>query len=124
MLRGGASMRAELCRPWGPVFRGRAVDETVIDQHLGEHVPDYAAPRLPTPSMKALEGAVRRAKSSAPGPDRLPASAWPLDERLLQVLYSLMVGLFAGREPPWGLNFSDLAFVPKGDELADAVDVL
>ena len=35
-----------------------------------------------------------------------------------------MVGLFAGRAPPWGLNFSRLAFVPKGDEPADAVDVV
>eukprot|EP00959_Pyramimonas_sp_CCMP1952_P367510 7697706-Pyramimonas_sp.AAC.1 len=100
------------------------VDEAMINQYLDEHIPEYEAPQLPTPSMQALAGALRRAKPSAPGPDRLPASAWLLDERLLQVLYSVMVGLFAGRVPPWGLNFSNLAFVPKGDEPADAVDVV
>ena len=34
-----------------------------------------------------------------------------------------MLELYAGKPAPWGFNFSDMVFVPKGDDPTDVVDV-
>eukprot|EP00959_Pyramimonas_sp_CCMP1952_P074882 1564751-Pyramimonas_sp.AAC.1 len=52
------------------------------------------------------------------------AKAWMADERLSEVLYSMMLRLFAGGGAPLGFNYADMAFAPKGSEMSDSYDVV
>ena len=112
-----------LRRHWGPIFTDQPIDETAAQDYIDQHLPDFPAPRLEVPSLDALRAAFRRARPTAPGPDRLRAAAWLVDDRLTDVLHDLMLALLAGRPAPWGLNFADMVFVPKGTDPTDILDV-
>ena len=81
---------------WAPVFKDKPVDEAAAKAYLDLHVPDFERPLLTVPSPEALRAAFRRARPTAPGPDRLRAVAWLADERLTDALHATMGLQFLG----------------------------
>ncbi|CAK0838651.1 unnamed protein product [Prorocentrum cordatum] len=109
---------------WEPIFRDTRVDEDAIDRYLDEHMPARASPNIDIPSISDMRRVLARVSDSAPGPDRLPYSAWQANDKFVECLFGMMLHIFAGHPVPPGLNYGDLVMLPKGDEFEDRVEIL
>eukprot|EP00959_Pyramimonas_sp_CCMP1952_P303495 6350931-Pyramimonas_sp.AAC.1 len=65
-----------LKKHWEPAFTASPVREDLIGPFLDRHMPEMDNALLQIRTIDNLRFVFKRAKDSAPGPDRPPARAW------------------------------------------------
>lgn len=97
---------------WAPRFRAPQIDLRLAAAFTRVFIPSVDASGWHIPRPSDVEGALRAAKDSAPGPDGIPYSGWRHTGRP-------GLDLAAGKPPMRSLLAAVGAFLPKGSSAED-----
>ncbi len=125
VVKGHSDIFTQLANDWCPTFERKPFDEQAAKLFLDQYGTQHTFSNTQVPDVEYIELYLSKLVDSGVGPDGLPYSAWRAAGRQgARVLFRYLCFLMNGGLPLASFNASLLIFIPKGEDPADAVEVI
>ena len=109
---------------WGPIFQEKLCDSRLVKEFCEKYVTKWSV-AAPPPSSRTLMHVAMKARDSKPGRDGVPYAAWASAGAFgSNILFRVLGRLSIGVRPPLPFNHTGNAFIPKGEQHEDAMEII